>query len=40
MYVLLTFLETNGVPIHPTVDDVPAEESDIQKYVQKMHRKR
>ncbi|MBQ8932625.1 MAG: type II toxin-antitoxin system death-on-curing family toxin, partial [Ruminiclostridium sp.] len=22
MYILLTFLEINGVPIHPTVDDV------------------
>ena len=22
MYVLLTFLETNGVKIHPSVDDV------------------
>lgn len=22
MYILLTFLEVNGVPIHPTVDDV------------------
>ena len=22
MYVLLTFLETNGIKIHPTVDDV------------------